>query len=44
VRLEEQGWWIKLQWQADDIDLELTGNPIFDNPVAATLGIYGVVS
>lgn len=40
----EAGWWIKLQWQADDVDLELGGNAVFDNPVGATLGIYGVTS
>lgn len=38
----ESGWWLKLQTRVDDTDLELRGSAVFDNPVSATLGIYGV--
>jgi len=39
----ESGDWLKLQVWVDDINVELRGSAIFDNPVVATLGIYGVV-
>jgi hypothetical protein len=36
------GEWIKLQIQVDDTDIIMQGNAtVFDNPTAATLGIYG---